>query len=352
MDIVVNAQEIDSADRSAIHYLEPSPPLPSGSAWFYNESGSLTGAVLDSTLSGCNARGASIVFKFNGSSVYAYGSVVDSKGDNPPVSAYSVDGNSPISFTAPTVSGRRDAVRFFSSGALPLGNHTLTVNISSASPLAPYYLDYFQYTTEPIPSASPVHSPDASASVSGVSTPPTVGYTPLNHSSNVGAIVGGVIGGLAFLSLVIGLLYWRRVKRPSGEFRYGPKAHQDVTPAITPFVTTALPSFLHGYTPKLSATPVQAGTSAGVTSQTHGVDAVSVAGTSPGGPALPNGANTTASTLSRPPPAAPASQGGTHHSYGRPPSVLHMALQLYRPDSFSFDFERRGSEDLPAYSPS
>lgn len=167
-----------------------------------------------------------------------FGSIVDSGSSSPPVSVYSVDGGSPTTFTAPQTTGRQDVVQFFGSSTMPLTNHTLTVNITNASPGAPYYLDYLQYNIDVLPLSSSV-APTTTASATSSSSPPADpttastapdATTPVAAESKetapTGAVVGGVVGGLAVLFILIGALYWRRNRRPSGEFRYGTKAHQ------------------------------------------------------------------------------------------------------------------------------
>lgn len=176
-----------------------------------------------------------------GSNIFVFGSVVDPGSSSPPVSMYSVDGGSPTTFTAPQTTGRQDVVQFFRSSNMPLTNHTLTINITNASPGAPYYLDYLQFNIDVLPlSSSVAPTSSASATSSSLSSSPPADSTTASASPSAttsaaaetkqtaatGAIVGGVVGGLAVLFMIIGALYWRRNRRPSGEFRYGTKAHQ------------------------------------------------------------------------------------------------------------------------------
>ncbi|KAI0670389.1 hypothetical protein C8Q78DRAFT_1079361 [Trametes maxima] len=278
----VHSNTVDSADKDVIQYVEPVPPLSSGPAWSFNQSGTLFGAVFDSTLSACTVGGASVVFRFNGSSIHAFGSVENTNNNAPPVSVYSVDGGNPTSFTAPQVDGRRDVVQFFASAPLPLGNHTLTINITSASSAAPYYLDYFQYGLDavPIPSSSATSDASATKSPSHTSDPSIASATAVlnstetKHTAPTGAIVGGVVGGLAFLCLLLALHHWRRTRRPSGEFRYGTKAHQDAPP-ITPFMPTVSVHSPHGRPQSPSLMPPSRVGSVGPPSRSDGGDTMS-----------------------------------------------------------------------------
>ncbi|KAI0647045.1 hypothetical protein C8Q79DRAFT_601470 [Trametes meyenii] len=359
----VHSTTVDSADKNAIQYIEPVPPLSSGLAWSFNQSGTLLGAVFDSTLSECIAAGASVVFTFNGSSVHAFGSVENTNGNAPPVSTYSVDGGSPTSFTAPQVEGRRDAVQFFASAPLPLGNHTLIINITSSNSAAPYYLDYLQYGLDevPVPSSSTVSATSSTESPSQTSDSPIVSTTSgleiaeTKHIAPTSAIVGGVVGGLAFLCLLLALHHWRRTRRPSGEFRYGTKAHQDAPP-ITPFLPTASIHSPHGGPQNPSLVPSSRVGSVGPPSRSDGGDTMSELPSTETGATFPtSNTHTTGVSIPPPPPSTPegnsTSRGDrrlTQLSYMRPPSTTHDG---YFTGWEGLSDQGRG-EDLPAYTPS
>ncbi|KAI0362092.1 hypothetical protein OH77DRAFT_1416300 [Trametes cingulata] len=352
---------VDASNTVLVQYFEP-PSLSSsagGSAWFTNQSGTLLGSVYNSTLTGCSVSGASVVFTFNGSNVYAFGSVVDSGGGDPPESVYSVDGDSPTSFTAPQVTGRRDAVQFFGSGALPLRNHTLIINITKASPSAPYYLDYLQFSTDVLPLDSPSSSLTATTSVSQstsqsagsptTSAPAGSSDVARKPTAPTGAIVGGVVGGLAFLCILIALLYWRRNKRPEGEYNYGTKAHQDRPPNITPFPTSASTPSLLGLAPTPLPMSQSPGGEAGVSGRSTGQDHASQAPSSDVTTSSSSVANATAPSQSEAPPAARASRRLTELSYMRPPSTTAEGYPFHGMETLS---DPGGGETLPAYTPS
>ncbi|KAH9854225.1 hypothetical protein C2E23DRAFT_884323 [Lenzites betulinus] len=354
----------DSADTHLIKYLEPAPAPPAGPAWFFNQSASFLGAVYESTLTGCNASGASVVYVFDGSNISVFGSVVDSQGNDPPVSIFRVDGGSPTTFTAPQTTVREDNVLFFSSPALPLGNHTLTVNITRASRFAPFYLDYLQYSTDvlllntsstPLPptTITASNSPSGTASfglsavltfVSATPTPTTTTTSStIKSTAPTGAIVGGVVGGLALIGFIIAALYWQHNRRPSGDFEYGTKAHQDAPPTGNGPSTSGPPTSRRrpgdgdsGESPDDDDESTSYLTSSAPTSLTHSV----ASATAPTDSVRPHSANATM--------ASPANRRFTEMSYMRPPSTLTEGFILHRgPDVYS----EAGGEILPAYTP-
>ncbi|KAI0336522.1 hypothetical protein GY45DRAFT_1315911 [Cubamyces sp. BRFM 1775] len=263
---------IDSAITDLIHYAAPSPVPSSILAWVFDTPPPFPDTVYNSTLSACVTNGASVAFQFNGTSIAVYGSVAPADGADPPVSVYSVDGGSPTSFSAPQVLHRADAVQFFTSDPLPLGTHTLTINVTSASPIAPYYLDYLQYTTyapPTLPSNGPSShatssTPTISLSLTGaiLAASPSSTLTPgSKHTAPTGAVVGGVVGGLALICLLIALLHWRHSRHPPDELPYAPRARRDAAPAFPSFTTTTSSPSL------VATTPVQS--RASVSSQIH-----------------------------------------------------------------------------------
>lgn len=94
---------------------------------------------------------------------------------------------------------------YYKSPSLAATNHTLIVNVTDAGPNYPYALDYAMYV------------PDANtpSETSGTSTTQTsVANAPSVSKKDIGAIVGGVIGGVAAL-IIVGLtvFYFMRKKR-------------------------------------------------------------------------------------------------------------------------------------------
>ncbi|OSD01520.1 hypothetical protein PYCCODRAFT_1436134 [Trametes coccinea BRFM310] len=207
------------------------------------------GAVYNDSLTGCDTSGASAVFRFHGTGVSVMGTVSPTDGGDAAVSLYSVDGDNPTFFTTPRVNERTDAVQFFASGPLPLGDHVLIINVTAASRAAPYYLDYLQYTidTLPIPSSSTSPATKSAPLVIHLLSQRTLASSPTasvfaaetKHTAPVGAVVGGVVGGLALIFVLIALLHWKHKRHPASEFEYGTQAQQGVPTLPPPYGVTA-----------------------------------------------------------------------------------------------------------------
>ncbi|KAI0636977.1 hypothetical protein C8Q77DRAFT_1095414 [Trametes polyzona] len=355
---------VDSANTELIKYLEPSPAPSSGPAWSFDQSSPLFGAVYNSTLSRCNTSGASVVFSFHGSNVLAFGSVIDSNGGDPPASTYSVDGGPPTPFTAPQTTGRMDAVQFFASGPLPLTNHTLTINITKASSAAPYYLDYVQFSIDVLPLSSasdPGTTPVPSSTVTSVQIPlantlsGTDSATPSPSSDGretkpmapTGAIVGGVVGGIAVICLIIAALHWRHTRRPPGEYNYGTRAHQDLPPSVIPFVASRSGHPTHSRHPPPRARYRNGG---GVRGAERESDSSSEETSSGGVTPAPSEAHAAAAAPVRPEAAHPPERRYTEMSYMRPPPSTAPDGQSYHGMRTFSDLGEGDSEVLPAYT--
>lgn len=84
---------------------------------------------------------------------------------------------------------------FFTSSVLPFGEHVVNVNVTQTGQGRNFTFDYFEVIT---PSSTP--------SPSVIATPGTK-----KNGTNVGAIAGGVIGGVAFLSmLLLAFIFFRK----------------------------------------------------------------------------------------------------------------------------------------------
>ncbi|PSR75222.1 hypothetical protein PHLCEN_2v9263 [Hermanssonia centrifuga] len=215
--------------------------LPQPGYW-YNLSGNIaTSNWHNATLSGVNqaATCVSIIF---GSRVLVYGTLRGMPNTNPTptTSIYSIDGNVVRSYTAPQVTVDQNGVLFFDSGVITTGplQHVLWVNVTSASPDFPYYLDYLLVVSNPSPDASVPPPPPPSPTTSTSHTSSTIVSTSLTSSTtiqlsqpntpsptaartssavshvNVGPIAGGVVGGVVVLiTALVLLLRCRRRKK-------------------------------------------------------------------------------------------------------------------------------------------
>ncbi|KAI0332931.1 hypothetical protein GY45DRAFT_1368712 [Cubamyces sp. BRFM 1775] len=188
-------------------------------------------------LEAAQAPGLSVIFSFTGSQVFVYGRLQPAVGgDQPPLSLYSIGDTKFQAFPAPNVSAAMDNVSFFNSSVLPYGQHSLIINVTRASQNAPFLLDYIQYNITD-PNAAPASSTSSSSSAGATTT----NASPASHSSSstpVGAIVGGVIAGVAVIAaaIIAFMCYRMRRRRPTG----APLSPLDpATPSasrITPYV--------------------------------------------------------------------------------------------------------------------
>lgn len=105
--------------------------------------------------------------------------------------SYSIDGGPAQAMSLEPLSGASSPVgntTFFSSSVLPLANHTIDIAVTESGQGRNYSIDYLEIVV-------PANA--------GVSTSNGARASKVN----VGAIVGGIIGALAFI-LCIALLYW------------------------------------------------------------------------------------------------------------------------------------------------
>jgi hypothetical protein len=116
-----------------------------------------------------------------------------------PLSTYSLDDSSLVDFSPPPAT---DAIIyqtiFYQSPPLLNGEHRLVVTYLGNN--SECWIDYFLYLPSPTP-ASPATTSSAAGSA-------------MANKINVGAIVGGVLGGLLFLALIALAYLWMRTRRP------------------------------------------------------------------------------------------------------------------------------------------
>ena len=162
-----------------------------------------------------------VVYSFHaslvGTGVGVVGAVSAVNGTTSPVSTYTLDDASPVTYTAPTnATDTLYSQTFFLQQSLSASEHTLVINVTHASDAAPFLFDYIGY----IPLSSATSSSSLSMT-SGTSSAPaqitSSESTSSKSSTPVGAIVGGTIGGVALLVMTIfGALFLRsRRSRPS-----------------------------------------------------------------------------------------------------------------------------------------
>lgn len=162
-------------------------------------------------------------------------------GTQPPVSLYSIDGSTPVSYTAPN-NGTDEAtdVAFFVKNDLPSGVHTLIINITRTEPTRPYLLDYIAYLPPQLSTSASgnISIQPSSQDVVPLPTQTDGSTSGSSHRSStpVGAIVGGVIGGLALVIItILGILFLRRRRADARAYFYEPADATDMLqPGIQP----------------------------------------------------------------------------------------------------------------------
>ncbi|KAF8605548.1 hypothetical protein BDV93DRAFT_521394 [Ceratobasidium sp. AG-I] len=165
----------------------------SGASWEAYKSGMIMGVFLGGTQSSSNTSGAAITFKFNGTGVWYFS---DQQANNAIVSI-SVDGGvSDIVNTASTNGDWLSQMLTWGKTGLTDGPHTVTITHIDES--GTYInVDFFKY----MPSTTLATSASAARS----------------NSVPVGAIVGGVVGSVALMALIVGILICRWRGQPTQE---------------------------------------------------------------------------------------------------------------------------------------
>ncbi|KAK0244216.1 hypothetical protein EDD85DRAFT_945532 [Armillaria nabsnona] len=154
-----------------------------------------------STAHWSNTAGDTFSYQFHGSSVAVFGIISNTTdADGSIVLSYSVDSEKATT----TVSLTNDTTRSVPMAQLfsvdvPDGLHTLVVNVTFVLNLRQIGIDFVTYNASFESIDSIPSSPSASA------TP--VSATSSSKTMNVGAIVGGVVGGIAFVALLALFLY-------------------------------------------------------------------------------------------------------------------------------------------------
>ncbi|KIM22509.1 hypothetical protein M408DRAFT_28640 [Serendipita vermifera MAFF 305830] len=186
---------VDDADTSLIDY---------GPGWTQEGIWREFGGSVRRTLADTNGTG---VFKFQGTSLSVYASLNGYYGGTPYIAAFALDDRPRI---------------FHTEGLADNVEHRLTMTAIVVPGVPAWFFDYFVFT----PSSASITSviPDSGSSTTNAavgvntSTPPT------------GAIVGGVVGGIAVLALVLFALFWRRRRQQLEPRHRGEKKEIDGSP--------------------------------------------------------------------------------------------------------------------------
>jgi hypothetical protein len=165
-------------------------------------------------------------FAFNGSSVSLFSVDFGNPATfNASAAYYTIDGNPSISFVLPGSLNVSTTNAFENVGNYPLftasdlseSPHDIEIVTSYAiDDVNPQYLaiQYFIVKTNPANSTSPANSSNPSSSPLPSSSPST--SSSASTHTNLGALVGGIVGGLVVLAALLGfLVYLRRRRRDS-----------------------------------------------------------------------------------------------------------------------------------------
>jgi Na+/H+-translocating membrane pyrophosphatase len=118
--------------------------------------------------------------------------------------------------------GSNGVVTYFTAQSLEVGTHRLDITVTTANATNQFILDYFLVNLAPGGPSSIVSTSSNVPSSTSTSSSPPVAAT---RATPVGAIVGGVVGGIAILAIAL----WYLLRRRSGRSR----AHYSERPRRT-----------------------------------------------------------------------------------------------------------------------
>ncbi|KAL0563112.1 hypothetical protein V5O48_018964 [Marasmius crinis-equi] len=190
---------------------------------------------------GTNVNGASMSLKFNGTSVALYGVNSGTNGSyDSTIGQYHIDNAGNINFdipgSKPLLSGQQNLFanwlnqQVFTSDKVTAGEHEMVITyrgVKTGNNEAAWLLvDYF-YVTGGLRDGSPAGGSDSS-------DPGSSAVKQEKSKTPVGAIAGGVVGGVLALLAIAGLLFWlwRRKQAKSGRRELYPKEDLDPTPFL------------------------------------------------------------------------------------------------------------------------
>lgn len=143
-----------------------------------------------------------------GSAIRAY-ALLTMKPTTSSLGSYSLDGISAL-ITLPTSSSYpMYNYQLFTTTASSFESHTLEITAAEAGV---FYLDYILLETETAFVASSDALSGSTSGESGTSTTTGVGHSG-SEGTNVGAIAGGVVGGLSILVLIGVAVFWYRRRK-------------------------------------------------------------------------------------------------------------------------------------------
>jgi len=176
----------------------------------------------NNTVTGTPTPGASLSFTFSGSQAWLYGAIAKSNVVNGqivsyPAAEYLIDDGKADS-QAPYIDNT-GAVVYFQTPKLADGTHEIDITVKTANATNPFIFDYFLVTPVAGTTGSGVETSRSMPSSTSTSTTSSLPIVTSN-SVNVGAIVGGVVGGIAAIVLLAAAAWYFLRKRTSGGQAY------------------------------------------------------------------------------------------------------------------------------------
>ncbi|RDB27359.1 hypothetical protein Hypma_004464 [Hypsizygus marmoreus] len=188
--------------------------------------------------------GSQMKYQFTGTSLSWVGYIPTELPHNSSSGTYSIDGGSPVTFrleglpAGGTVTVYNQV--FFSTPELAPGPHSILVTYTGNRQLTPLTLDYLYITSTSSPQTTSdpsSSSPSTSISPSSTVNPSSTSEVKQNSDPPVGAIVGGVIGGIAIIAAILFFFWWRRRKHHRVAHELGRDENTfNRAPDVTPFM--------------------------------------------------------------------------------------------------------------------
>ncbi|KAJ7768696.1 hypothetical protein DFH07DRAFT_301220 [Mycena maculata] len=158
--------------------------------------------------------GAQVALNFHGTSVSLFGYVPTELPHNASSASYTIDGGPPVNFALnglPAQSATVYNTLFLTTNTLTPETHNLVVSYDGDSAETPLVVGSFFVTNVSTPSSSTTTTSASSTASADLSTTPAAA----TKSTPVGAIAGGIVGCVAVLALIVGLVFWCRRRRRS-----------------------------------------------------------------------------------------------------------------------------------------
>ncbi|KAI0671239.1 hypothetical protein C8Q78DRAFT_1190931 [Trametes maxima] len=137
------------------------------------------------------------------------------------------------------------------SQGLTDGNHTINITVTATTDAYPFYLDYFMFQPSKkywnlaiSPTNLDAAPADEGDNPGATTTTAASAASSRGKKAPVGAIAGGVVGGLALLALAVGAFLWWRRRRQHAYTSLGEGDEPKSERTVTPFTSTRASSLL------------------------------------------------------------------------------------------------------------